>query len=129
MGGRPLDDQSNFGAAERCDRGREVRQAYAATLKEGIWKFVLLSPSLHTGVECVYPENNSPPRDIKIAVIRSTEAAVLRRHLIRSFDIAQVLAFGVEHLNARRRCGKSVARAVNAQAVGAADESVVGLFF
>src|SRR5437867_8348092 len=73
------------------------------------------------------PVNDSSTGDIKIAVARSTEAAVLRRHIIRSFDVAKVLAFGAEHLHTCRRCGKSVARAVHAEAIGAADQSMVCL--
>src|SRR5262245_55695326 len=71
--------------------------------------------------------NDAAAGDIQIAVVRSTEAAVLRRHIVRSFDVTEVLAFCAEYLNPRRRCGKRVARAVNAQTIGAADQSMVGL--
>ena len=75
---------------------------------------VLLSAAFNTGIQCMDPVNDSSAGDIKIAVISSAEAAVLWRHIVRSFDVAKVLAFGAEYLNAGRRRCKSVARAVNA---------------
>src|SRR5213593_4079120 len=74
----------------------------------------LLAAIFNTCDQCSNPVNDSSTGDIKIAVARSTEAAVLRWHIVGSFDVAKVLAFGAEYLNPSRGCGKSVARAVNA---------------
>ena len=74
----------------------------------------LLSAVFNTCGQGLNPENDSSTGHVKIAVTGSTEATVLRRHIVRSFDVGKVLAFGAEYLNPSRRCGKSVARAVNA---------------
>src|SRR2546427_3178511 len=60
-------------------------------------------------------------------LIGSRKAAVLRWHVVRSFNVAQVLAFGIEHLISRRGSGVEMALAIDAQPVGSADESVIGL--
>src|SRR5207244_6017301 len=44
-------------------------------------------------------------------------------------NVAQVLALRIEHLNSRRSGGVEMALAIDAQPVGSADRSVVGLLF
>src|SRR5262249_34651848 len=69
-------------------------------------------------------ENDTAPHDVQIMFIGPGKPAVLRRILVWSFDVAQVLAFCIEDLHACRRRRVGVFLAVDAQAVCPTDESI-----
>ena len=112
---------------ERVAAGEAGKSGRAASnLQPGPWQLKLLRPVFRSGVFGFDPVDHTAAYYVEIHLALPAEAAVLRWHLVGSLNVRQVLALGIEHLDARRGGGEEVALVVDAQAVGAADHAVIG---
>src|SRR5258706_9110583 len=72
----------------------------------------LLPASLIALRDRMDPQDDASTHDVQILLIGAAKAAVLRRFIVRHFNVCQVLAFRIEHLNSRGRRSVPVALAV-----------------
>src|SRR5437879_5759683 len=75
---------------------------------------VLLPTSLVTLSDRADPQDDASADNVQVLLIGAAKAAVLRRLIVRNFNVGQVLAFRTEYLDSCGRCSVSMALAVYA---------------